>query len=200
MQIRRWLSWGGACLARVSLLHSLPARADPATEEYSATVNGNSVQICFFECGPTLLRQDVSTGAVVSLASACFSELNDGGLAFSATGDCYLDECVPPGTYRYGLETPLSCHDTGCGGGAPFWGSATVTASVAADCSWSSGNSPPTPVASTAVPWPASGEQFQECPVGFGGCASAGSVFSFDGCMLAFSIVLLWRYRRRRSR
>src|SRR5580658_929304 len=110
MQIRRWLFWGGAWLV-VSCLLARPARADPAAQQYIVTVTGNSVQIClsYGACGSSMLRQDTDGGAVVRLAG-------------SSNGDdstCYVDECVPPGTYRYGCETPLGC---ACSS-PPYWGS-----------------------------------------------------------------------------
>jgi hypothetical protein len=121
-----------------------------------------------------MLRQDVDGGAV---ALAGF--LNDGG--------CYVDECVLPGTYRYGCEMPLPC---ACG--APtYWESATVTESIVGGC-----DSPPTPV-SGGPPWPAD-TQDVSCPPAEGGsgCSTAGSVFAFDGSTLLLSLALLWRSRR----
>jgi hypothetical protein len=90
---------GGAFIA-LSYAIPRPASADPAADQYQVTVIGNSVEVCLGyrdTCRSSMLRQDVDGGAVVALAGF----LNDGG--------CYIDECVLPGTYRYGCEMPLPC-------------------------------------------------------------------------------------------
>lgn len=182
MGIRWWgLFLGGACLA-VSCSVARPARADPAPESYAVTVDGGSVEVCigppdYILCPSPLLRQDPD-GAVVSVSGT----VSNGNL-----GPCYIDECVPPGTYRYGCETPIGCSSR-------YWESATVTESLDGGCARSTGDSPPTPV-SGPPPWPADA-QYGSCPQ-VGGCSAAGSVFEFiGGPVFLLSLALLWRRRR----
>ncbi len=84
-----------------------------------------------------MLRQDESGGAIVKLADFCAS-------------GAYVDECVPPGTYRYGLATPFTCDSAACGG-TPYYVEVTVTQGLSGTCTRSSGDSGPT--AATSVPW-----------------------------------------------
>ena len=181
---------GVSCLGVT--LFATSARADCARPpEYSAAQSGSSVIICepypplAGDCmpGAVMLRQEVDSGTVVQLA------------AFCADGGCYQDDCVPPGTYHYGLQTPLKC--SGCGNDAPYWASITVADLRDAGCTWTPGNSAPT-AHSGAPPWPASAEN-SVCPPsknGIGcGCGDA-SVLGIDGVLLAVSLGLLWRRRR----
>jgi hypothetical protein len=144
--IRRWLARGGALA--VTWLLALPARADPASGGYIATVTDNTVKVClsFSSCGSAMLRQ-AAGGVVVRLAGS----LN------SNASNCYLDECVPPGTYRYGCETPLAC---ACDS-PPYWASATVTEALDAGCTRRPGDSPPAPA--SGVPWTGD-QEYRDCP------------------------------------
>jgi hypothetical protein len=217
MRIRRWLSWGGAGIV-VSCLLARPASADPAAQRYVVTVTDDSVGIClsYSSCGSAMLRQDVDGGAVVRLAGS----LN------ANERNCYVDECVPPGTYRYGCETPLPC---ACSS-PPFWEGATVTVPLDAGCTRRPGDDPPTPV-SAPSPWTGD-EEYRPCSTvctspdcdsgsdsdagsggeggarsdaGSGGeviisgcgCSSARSVFVFDGSVLFLALALLGRRRWR---
>ncbi len=116
------LSFSACALALV--LAPASARADSAscnTPKYDVTPSGNTVSVC--PCGdPTnpILRQDEATGEVVEIEGTCGDDV------------CFADECVPPGTYRYGYATPLSC-DMTCDGKAavPAFGEATVTKALA---------------------------------------------------------------------
>jgi hypothetical protein len=222
-RIRRWLAWGGALA--VSGLLALPARADPTSGGYVATVTDNTVKVClsFSSCGSAMLRQ-AADGTVVALAGS----LNGN------TSNCYIDECVQPGTYRYGCETPLAC---ACDS-PPYWASATVTEALDAGCTRRAGDSPPVPA--SGVPWTGdagyvacprvcngfgppcdagsgsdassgtdagssrdagsgkdAGSGSGEVIVGGCGCSSVRSVFVFDGSVLLFSLALLGRRRRR---
>jgi hypothetical protein len=216
MRIRRWL-WGGAGLV-VSCLLARPAHADPAAQQYVVTVTDDSVGIClsYSSCGSAMLRQDVDSGAVVRLAGS----LN------ANERNCYVDECVPPGTYRYGCEAPLAC---ACSS-PPYWAGATVTEPLDGGCTRRPGDSPPTPV-SAPSPWTGD-EEFRPCPPvctspdcdsgsdsdagssgeagsrsdgGSGGeviisgcgCSSTRSVFVFDGSVLVLALALLGRRRWR---
>ncbi len=66
-----------------------------------------------------LLRQNVDTGQVVRI-DACIGT------------DGFLDECVPPGKYRYGLGMPYQCCQTCCK--TEFYVELTVGMPVAPDC------------------------------------------------------------------
>ncbi len=134
-----------------------------------------------------MLRQDVDSGTIVALAPYCVDAGDYGG--------DYEDDCVPAGTYRYGLETPLAC--MGCGGTAPFWQIVSVLPTLDAGCTRASGNATPTAY-TAAPPWPADGGN-SVCPNGTGGgCSTSGSVLSFDGLMLVLSLSL-FGLRRRKS-
>src|SRR5262245_15757631 len=80
--------------------------AQPTT--YDATTAGNTVTVCLANFGARqcpdqgLLRQNPTSGEVVTLAD-CNSSA------------CFVDECVPVGTYRYGLRTPYACNSASCG-------------------------------------------------------------------------------------
>jgi hypothetical protein len=191
----------------IFLLASSMARADCALgETYKAGALGNAVLVCINGVGSSatpLLRQGAAGGAVVQIAGSCVPYLADGGAASNFGGDggavqfiddpedacCYIDDCVSPGSYRYGLATPISCPN-GCGGVAPYWVSATVTSDLDGGCNGTS----PTPYANGA-PWPSNGEQTQQC--GGCGCSVASSVLGFDSLVLALSMALLHRRRRR---
>lgn len=100
---------GGAFVLGVILVWASPARANCAMPSgYAIDVQGSTVRVelmnfqgrvCPDSSG--LLRQEVSTGQVVKLAAFC--EATDGG-----PSTMYVDECVPPGTYHYGLAAPTS--------------------------------------------------------------------------------------------
>jgi len=92
------------------ILAPRPAHAGcPAEPAYTLTAMGNTVAVCAlgatYRCTSSthFLRQDEATGEVVSIAATC--------------PGCFNDECVPPGTYRYGLSSPFNCS-----GGAMRWG------------------------------------------------------------------------------
>jgi hypothetical protein len=50
----------------------------------------------------TLLRQNVKTGEVVQFLNPVCAKSGNGR-------DCFLDDCVASGQYRYGLATPQEC-------------------------------------------------------------------------------------------
>jgi hypothetical protein len=183
-------------LPALALLASITARADSAApREYRATVTGTTVTVCADVYGGIdapgrpcpdqgLIRREAATGQAVLITSCDASA-------------CFLDECVPPGAYQYGLEAPLAC------GGAiaysAYFAAVTTTASVAA-CTRT--RAAPAGFTGT-VPW---GVERTHCAYGSGsskGCgqapgASAG-VLTFDAAVLLLGL-LLWRRRSRRSR
>jgi hypothetical protein len=125
-----------------------PARANCARPVgYDATVTGNTVQVTPVNFGNRacpdangMLRQAVDTGAVVKLADFCVptSELA-----------AYVDECVPPGTYRYGFATPYECESSACS--TSYFAEAKVTDTLSDTCARSDGNAEP--ATATSVPW-----------------------------------------------
>jgi len=141
-----------------------------------------------------MLRQDEATGAVYEV-TAC----DENG--------CFVDECVPPGTYRYGLATPPQCD---CGGGnyIAYFGEVTVANALAPDCVPTSGRPPPVAY-SGAPPWgvatgdagPAAGST---CPSS-SSCACRAASTEQKGvlCLQMLAVaagLLMMRLRRRRGR
>jgi hypothetical protein len=173
------------------------ARADCAAgADYEVTVAANTVTVCpqaTEQCGNAdpLLREDESTGTVVVIGNSC-----DGN-------GCYLDECVPAGTYRYGYETPFSCSEQGCGGVA-FFEEGTVTTALPATCTRTPGNAAPTPT-SAEPPWGTGPDVSGNKPCS-GGCATSltgtrGKVLSIDMLVLgAGALAMALRARRARRR
>lgn len=180
-----------------------------APYRYKTTVSGNTVEICpqnFSQrkCPDPggLLREDAA-GTLQRAADFC-------------RGECYVDECVPPGDYRYGFATPFTCCESCCG--TDYFGEAKVTTSLPASCARSAGNPGPTAAAAPA-PWAgkqntfcnyrggagnSSGAPAPVAPTDAGGCAVGGSlssapvVLGFNGLLVAFGA--LWSRRRRRGR
>jgi len=176
------------------------ARADCAEgADYQVTVAANTVTVCTTsateQCGSAgpLLRQDETLGTVVVVGDACDAN------------HCYVDECVPAGTYRYGYETAYSCSEEGCGGVA-FFEEGAVTTALPATCTRTAGNTAPT--ATTAEPPWGTGADVgtsKSC----GGCSTSltgtrGKVLSFDMLALgagALAMTLrLVRARKKASR
>lgn len=137
-----------ALIPSALVLAASPARANCARPVgYEASVTANSVQVepinfdsrvCPDPGG--MLRQTVGTGDIVKLADFCMS-----GLEVSA----YVDECVPPGTYRYGFATPYDCEQSACD--TSYFVEAVVTDALPGGCAPSAGN--PGPTSATSVPW-----------------------------------------------
>jgi hypothetical protein len=185
-----------------------------------ASVIGNSVTVCLngtrsvITCGEPgtqddpaaaalggMVRQNESTNEVDKLANYCPPLADDAGVG--SPGDtCYVDECVPPGTYLYGLATPYDCSQAGCGSVGLF-AEAIVSTPLPPDCQRSSGNAAPTET-SMPAPW-GSGEDpspWRSCP---GGCECRSSTdFRILGGDVATAVVgagvwLAMRRRRRRT-
>jgi hypothetical protein len=170
----------------------MSARADCALGAgYGVDASSSTVQVCLLTAlrscpDPSgLLRQNVATGEVVRLADYCTTTSGNVG--------CYVDECVPKGTYRYGLSVPYDCRERGCGG-VEYFGVATVEADPPAGCARGAGNGPPT-AWSSGVPWPAQSDGWRSCP-SFG-CSTVGSeIAALDGLLIVLSAAWLWRRRR----
>lgn len=132
-----------------------PTMAARPTAGYHAAAEGVIVTIC-----PQLrndracpqpegmLRQNVATGEVVRLAQNCTNRrtMRPGVTAEAHTGACYIDECVPLGTYRYGYASPLTC----VGSTTFYYAEVTVTDQPAKNCRRSGGSQP---TAVKHVPW-----------------------------------------------
>jgi hypothetical protein len=178
-----------------------PAHADcVGGPHYTLTAYGNLVIACAWGfsglCTPStpVLRQDEATGEVVSMAATC-----DG---------CIRDECVPPGTYRYGLASPVRCLGEGCALEIPYFGEVTVTAALTS-CSRDS-SSPTTPTATTVTPPWGTGTNIvasTSCPGGgcaTGGCGMAGrdrdGILTIDFLVAAIGLTVVLARRRRASR
>jgi hypothetical protein len=174
------------------------ARSDSAAPRgYQIAVEGTSLVICadpyFGSVGfpgrpcpdQGLLRRNVTTGDMV-LVSTC-NETR-----------CFLDECVPPGTYQYGLAVPFGC--SAMSSATYYYVVQVVTAPVQACIRIQPA---PTPH-SSGVPWGSCQYVCQYrgeagCPSESGGCSTVGGVLTFD--MAAFLAgVLLWARRARRTK
>jgi hypothetical protein len=79
-----------------------------------------------------MLRQSVGTGEVVRLPQNCTNRRTDPA---AHRGACYIDECVPPGTYRYGYGRPLEC----AGSSTYYFAQVTVARELPKDCQRSGG-------------------------------------------------------------
>jgi hypothetical protein len=190
------------------LLVPTAARADCANgADYSAQVSasdagtgGNSVTVCLmytkatYTCGQSggIVRQNEQTGELDQLADFCVASSYGGG-------PCYLDECVPPGTYRYGLATAFDCSQAGCGTVGLFT-EATVTTPLPADCERSMGNSAPVET-STPAPWGSGEDPTSEKNCGGCGCTSTtdSAVLSVDAAAIVLGVGI-WFGSRRRAR
>lgn len=110
----------GACV-----LVTRSSLACPAPATYVTSVEGNTVKVLSQrECSAdaTLLREDVATGEVVHVSATCAS-------------GWFVDSCVAPGQYRYGLESPIMPADPSCTCGPyDYYGTATVSQPLANGC------------------------------------------------------------------
>jgi hypothetical protein len=92
-----------------------------------------------------MLRQEEKTGKVVKLADYCEPVDWD----FDLKGNAYTDECVAPGTYRYGFSIPYPCHKMSCF--TSYYVTVTVGGNLVKDCKRSPHN--PGPQVFSSVPW-----------------------------------------------
>jgi len=123
-----------------------------------------------------LLRRDLASGDVVMIA-AC-------------AGDAFLDECVPAGSYQYGLAVPYSCAAASCD--TQYY--QTVQLAGPSDSCTRSGPAP-APVDPATVPW---SDQQDVCSYHrlLGGCGVAprGAVLGTN-LVLGLAGLALWRRR-----
>ena len=150
MTLTKSLSLAVAALA-LSLVTERAASACGTPAEYVARINGSTVTVCPLYPSPSnapLLRQNTATGDVVQVAEVH-------GDAGTATHSCYIDECVAPGTYRYGFAVPYECCLV-CAA-TLYYGTATVTAPVSG-CQRSPNDPGPSDAGVAVLPWADAGE------------------------------------------
>jgi MYXO-CTERM domain-containing protein len=114
---------------------------------YVATVDGGSVTVCAlptprpgqrtpgcpYQTG--MVRVDVSTGSGKSFLGPCVADPAAGGSNDAGT-PCFLDPCVPPGTYEYGYQIPAftGCDQSCAGPTSGEWATVvTVSSSTCAE-------------------------------------------------------------------
>jgi len=187
-------------LAASTVLVASHARADCANgSSYDTSVSGNTVtigldntdRVCPDASG--MLRENEATGEVVVLGDFCGK---------SQYESAYVDECVPQGTYRYGLALSYDCSHGGCGG-VEIFHEVTVVDPLNVTCTRSSGNPGPT-TTNEAPPWGTGAEieQFKACPGHGCFCDTAtATVVSINSFALGVGLIALVasaRLRRRR--
>jgi hypothetical protein len=181
----------GAALAVGAALFATEARANcaaPVGYEVTEAPVGK-VEICLNQyvgrnCPDTgLLRRNVNGGQVVEITTC--------------DGECFLDECVPAGTYQYGLAVPYACQSAACS--TDYFEEAVITGAAAGCVPTVSAPEP-----ASAVPWTT--DQPKVCVYGgpdhdSSGCgvAPAGSVLGANLVLLLAGAVLWHRRAGRRT-
>jgi hypothetical protein len=113
---------------------------------YSATVDAGSVVICPTTTMPPgsaptgcpfttgMVRVDVATGVSRMFLGPCVADPAANGAGAGGT-PCFLDPCVPPGTYQYGYQIPAftGC-DQSCAGPTSGEWATEVTVSSSPSC------------------------------------------------------------------
>jgi hypothetical protein len=111
---------------------------------YVATVDGGSVTICATSTPPPgvdhttcpyetgMVRVDVSTGEFKNLLGPCVADPASVDAADAGT-PCFLDPCVPPGTYEYGYGIPpfVFCNESCAGPTSGEWATVVTVSSTA---------------------------------------------------------------------
>ena len=100
--------------------------------------------------GGGMLRESEATGDVVRLNDDCAP--HDTGIGIV---ECYVDECVPPGVYRYGFAVPYDCSVYSCW--TNYYDTMSVTSPVEG-CSRLEGTTPPEPYGAPP-PWQGLGQR-----------------------------------------
>jgi hypothetical protein len=178
--------------AALMLWHA-PARANVAAPfMYEIHVDGNTARICVGFgaqlCSPDqkspLVRKDLATSQRMVIPQHCDEQ------------HCFVDECVPPGSYQWGLADPGKCVGTSS---VSYEGEGKVSQPLAAACAPKVGPERPTPFAGT-LPWTASnvackGGYCSACTVG--DSDGVGMVLGANVAAFAASLLLFARRRRR---
>lgn len=203
------VAWGFALLVGflVTLVLPLQARGDAPvfnSAKYRIFVIRNSVLICIdntsnalpghiHNCGSTgqsMIRVNLGDQSAMKLAMDCAEPTSD----CRYCSKCYLDECVPPGTYRYGA-IPEVPH---CG---EYYGEVKVTNPLL-NCTRSPGFS--APMAYTPAPaWSTAALAPRPCDFGSqDGCQMAGvSLVVLEmQVLVGLAALFVWVRRRRRTR
>jgi hypothetical protein len=168
--------------------------------EYTASARENTVTACFDygDCSEVILRQNTVTNEVVRVANSHCKVINSSGDPYGQRA-CFTDECVPAGTYYYGLADPLPC---GCSTTKFHSSAVSVASDPDPSCEPSGTGEPPVPY-EAGVPW---GDDNDVCPAGDDDglvCAMRGRtahvVLGLDTAfMLAGFLTLVWRRRNRK--
>lgn len=178
--------------------HAFAARADCAMSVgYQVTEEpAGYVRICLLnfdgrKCPDQGLLRRARDARCTATAGAMLERCVDVEKLTSCDADgCFVDECVPAGTYQYGLAKPYACNSASCE--TSYFQEVKVTG-AAADCA----RLTPPPENVATVPW--SSEPLV-CSYGGsdgGGCSTGSSVLGFDLAALAAGLGL-WRLRARR--
>jgi hypothetical protein len=159
---------------------------------YEVHVDGNTARICMEFgaqlCRPDqkspLVRKDLASGQMMVIPQHCDEH------------HCFVDECVPPGTYQWGLADPGQCVGTSS---VAYEGEGKVAQALAAACAPKVGPERPRPFAGT-LPWNASnvacrGGYCSACNVG--DRDGVGMVLGVNGAALAAALLLFARRDRR---
>jgi hypothetical protein len=165
------------------------AHADvPAPFTYKLHVADNTVQVCwdyrYALCPPDhrspLVRKNVATGQIMVIPQHCDEE------------HCFVDECVAPGTYQWGLEDPGKCNSIA----VDYQAEAQVTHPLAAECAPKLGPERPAPFAGT-LPWNASNVacHYPSCHPCTVGSAEAGGTALGGAAALVTALALVARRR-----
>jgi hypothetical protein len=159
------------------------ARGDaPAPEGYFGQVDGATVTVYLNSSSHRgcpdqgLLRRDVDTGDIVKLTTC-------------TDATTFVDQCVPSGSYQYGLAEPMACSRYA---GTEYYTEVTVTDGAPSDCA----RTVDAPTAAASVPWGASQWVCRSSHPDPGGCATGGAVLGANAAALAFGLAL-WRRRAR---
>jgi hypothetical protein len=111
---------------------------------YVATVNGSAVTVCPMAtprpgaqtpgCPYTtgMARVDVNTGTTKMFLGPCVADPAGGGSGDAGT-PCFLDPCVPDGTYEYGYQIPAfaGCDESCAGPTSGDWATVVTVSSSA---------------------------------------------------------------------
>jgi hypothetical protein len=112
-------------VAAITLIPSIAWGNAAEPTSYTLKPEGEGVLVCprnFRSRGCPdpggMLRQNVKTGEVVKLNDACKGDERE------SDPGCYLDACVPAGTYRYGFAKPYACQSSSAS--TDYWEDITV--------------------------------------------------------------------------
>lgn len=159
------------------------------------TASGTAVQLS--ACAPVCSVPEGASAVCYTVEGRCEAigtSVGDcNGLTIQSGQQCYVDECVPPGRYRYGFATPYVCGDGYVGSAFNF-----VDVTVEAWDSACTRASSPAPQPYTAeVPWK---NERLACSGTYNqfGCTTTGAVLPMHLVALTVGLGLTFLRRRRR--